>query len=276
MGNFLKIDQVVAHGYDLRITTKGQDKMDQTSNPALKNFTSQQEVSASSSSSTMTIGGTVNKTLICTALLIISAAFVWKRVLGDQGLQTDSLTPFMLVGGIGGFIVAMFTIFKPAWAFITAPIYCILEGLLLGAISSLMEFQYPGIALQAAGLTIGALVAMLFTFEMGWIKPTEKFRSGLMIAMGGIVLVYLTTMVLGFFGIRVPYIHEGGIIGIGFSLFVIIIASLSLILDFEFIRQNSGGNTPKYMEWYGAFSLMVTLIWLYIEILNLLGKINRK
>jgi uncharacterized YccA/Bax inhibitor family protein len=228
----------------------------QTANPALRSsaFTIRTQ-----STDAMTIGGAVNKTLICALILIAAAGFVWFITFNNPGRSTT----FMIGGALGGLALAITTIVKPSWSPITTPIYCILEGLLIGGITSMMEFQFPGIAFQAALLTIGALLTMLFAYKAGWIKVTEKFKSGLLIAIGGIALVYLTTIGLGFFGIKVPYIHEGGMIGIGFSIAVIIIASLSLVLDFDFIKEGSRNNIPKYMEWYAAFSLMVTLIWLY-------------
>jgi uncharacterized YccA/Bax inhibitor family protein len=244
----------------------------QTSNPALRS--NPFLVKVGSQSGTMTISGTVNKTLICTCLLIASASFVWWKVFLAHEFSWAS--PFMIGGAIAGFIVAMVTIFKPAWSPYTAPLYCILEGLLIGGISSVMEASYPMIVIEACALTIGALLAMLLAYKFGLIKVTEKFRMGLTIAIGGIFLVYLVSIVLNLFHINMPYIHDSGPIGIGFSLVVIIIASLSLTLDFAAIEDGTRLNAPKYMEWYGAFSLMVTLIWLYLEILNLLAKINNR
>lgn len=223
--------------------------------------------------SLMTIRGTVYKTMVLTAILIACALFTGYKVLvGDP----SALMPYLMGGVIGGLVLAITTTFKPAWSPITAPLYCICQGFVIGTVSVLMEAQYPGIAIQAFALTIGILVALLFAYQAGLIKVTENFTSGLIIAMGGIVLIYLITIVLNFFGIKFPYIHDSGPIGIIFSLVVVVVASLSLLLDFEFIWQSSQNRAPKYMEWYGAFSLMVTLIWLYLEILTLLRKINGK
>jgi uncharacterized YccA/Bax inhibitor family protein len=179
-------------------------------------------------------------------------------------------------GAIGGFIVAMITVFKKQWAAMTAPLYALLEGLVLGGISSMLEGSYPGIVIQAVGLTFGTLFGLLFAYKSGMIKATENFKLGVVSATGGIAVVYLVTMLLGFFGIHMPYIHESGMIGIGFSLFVVIIAALNLVLDFDFIENVAAQGAPKYMEWYGAFGLMVTLIWLYIEILRLLSKLRER
>lgn len=221
--------------------------------------------------SLMTIRGTVYKTMLLTAILIASASFT-----GYQVLRSDpsALMPYLMGGAIGGLVLALATAFKPAWSPITASIYCICQGFVIGTVSVLMQAQYPGIVIQAFLLTIGILVALLFCYQAGFIKVTDNFSNGLMIAIGGVALIYLLTIILNLFGIKLPYIHDSGPIGIIFSLVVVVIASLSLLLDFEYIWQSSQNRAPKYMEWYGAFSLMVTLIWLYLEILTLLRKIN--
>jgi uncharacterized YccA/Bax inhibitor family protein len=184
--------------------------------------------------------------------------------------------PWTLIGAIGGFIVALLTIFKPQWSSVTAPIYSLLQGVFLGGISAYFESMYPGIVIQAVGLTFATCLGLLIAYRSGLIKATENFKSGVIAATGGIAIVYVVTIILGFFGIRVPYIHEGGLIGIGFSLFVVTVAALNLVLDFDFIEKGSQGGAPKFMEWYGAFGLMVTLIWLYIEILRLLTKLRQR
>ena len=151
-----------------------------------------------------------------------------------------------------------------------------LEGLILGGVSLIFKTQYPGIVIQAVGLPCGTLFGLLLAYKSRLISATENFNLGVVAATGGIALFYLITMVLGFFGIRIPYIHEGGLIGIGFILFVVVVAPLNLVLDFDFIEQGAVRGAPKYMEWYGAFGLMVTLIWLYLEILRLLSKIRSR
>ena len=136
--------------------------------------------------------------------------------------------------------------------------------------------MYPDIVFQAVSLTFGTLFALLIAYKSGWIKATENFKLGVVAATGGICMVYLVSIVMGFFGTTIPFIHESGWIGIGFSLFVIVIAALNLVLDFDFIEKGAEHGAPKYMEWYGAFGLMVTLVWLYIEILRLLAKLNSR
>ncbi len=222
----------------------------------------------------MTLSGTVNKTLIMLLLLVAAAFFTWNQALIQEN---NALVPILMIGGfIGGFVVALVTIFKKEWSPVTAPIYAVLEGLALGGLSSMLDAAYPGIVIQAVGLTFGVLLSLLLVFRSGLIKVTDNFRMGLVAATGGIFVVYLANMVMGFFGTRIPFIHEGGMFGIGFSLFVVAIAALNLVLDFDFIEQGAAAGAPKYMEWYGSFGLMVTLVWLYIEILNLLTKLQRR
>jgi len=183
----------------------------------------------------------------------------------------------MMGGVFGGFIVALVTIFKPNWAPLTAPVYALLEGLALGGISAVFERTYPGVAIQAVGLTFGTLFVMLLAYKTGMIRATQGFKLGVIAATGGIALLYLVEMVLGgFFHIQVPAINGSGAVGIGFSLFVVVIAALNLVLDFDMIETGARNGAPKYMEWYGAFGLMVTLIWLYLEILRLLAKARRR
>lgn len=221
---------------------------------------------------TMTLSGTVNKTLVMLLLVIAGAFFTWNQAL----VQTNnSLLPILMIGGaIGGLVVAMVTIFKKEWSPVTAPIYAVLEGLFLGGISALLNQAYPGIVIQAVGLTFGVALSLLLVYRSGLIKVTDNFRLGIAAATGGIFLVYLVSFVMSFFGMRIPFIHESGMIGIGFSLFVVVIAALNLVLDFDFIEHGAASGAPKFMEWYGAFGLMVTLIWLYIEILHLLAKLQ--
>jgi uncharacterized YccA/Bax inhibitor family protein len=245
--------------------------MMRTSNPALNDATFTGIARTALTTEAMTIQGTVNKSLVLLVLLIFSATWTWRAYLIGRDLQ--AVTLWLLVGGIGGFIVALITVFKKTWSPITAPVYALLEGLVLGGISSIFEARYPGIVIQAVGLTFGTLFVLLLAYKSGIIRATEKFKLGVVAATGGIALFYIITMVLGFFNIHIPYIYGNGLIGIGFSLFVVVIAALNLVLDFDFIEQGAAQGVPKYMEWYGAFALMVTLIWLYLEILRLLSKI---
>jgi uncharacterized YccA/Bax inhibitor family protein len=189
----------------------------------------------------------------------------------------EAAMPWMLGGLIGGFVVALITIFKQQWASITAPLYALLEGLALGGISAFFERSYPGIAVQAVGLTFGTLFVMLLAYKTGVIRATQGFKMGVIAATGGIALLYLVEMVLGgFFHMQVPAINGSGAIGIGFSVFVVIIAALNLVLDFDMIESAVSAGAPKYMEWYGAFGMMVTLVWLYLEMLRLLSKARRR
>jgi uncharacterized YccA/Bax inhibitor family protein len=182
----------------------------------------------------------------------------------------------MFGGLIGGFIFAMITIFKKEWAPVTAPAYALLEGLALGGISAFFELRYPGIAIQAVGLTFATLFTLLTAYRFGLIPVTQKFRLGIVAATGGIAVFYLLEMVLGLFGIHFTSINGSGAIGIGFSLIVVVVAALNLVLNFDVIERGVQYGAPKYMEWYGAFGIMVTLVWLYLEILNLLAKLNRR
>ena len=225
----------------------------------------------------MTLNGTVNKTAMLLLLTLVGAMFSWSQFAAAAAAgNPGAMMPYILGGGIGGFIVALVTIFKKEWSPFTAPLYAGLEGLFLGAITAMFGMRYPGIVMQAVGLTFGTLAALLMAYRSGLIKATENFKLGVVAATGGIALVYLATIALSFFNIQIPLIHESGLIGIGFSLFVIVIAALNLVLDFDFIENGVEQGAPKYMEWYGAFGLMVTLVWLYIEFLRLLSKLNSR
>jgi len=216
----------------------------------------------------MSIQGTTNKSFILLFLVMLTASWVWSNP--APGLS------FLLPALVGGFVAALITIFKKEWSPVTAPIYAFLEGIVLGAVSILFEQSYPGIVMQAVGLTMGTLCALLIAYRSGMITVTDQFRRGIVAATGGIALYYLLSLILGFFHIRLPLIYNSGPLGIGFSLIVVIIAALNLVLDFDFIERGTRMGVPKYMEWYGAFGLMVTLIWLYMEILRLLSKLRRR
>jgi uncharacterized YccA/Bax inhibitor family protein len=223
----------------------------------------------------MTIGGTVNKTGILLLLVLLPAAFVWQQFY-SAGQNPAAVQSWMLIGLIGGLLFSLATIFKMTWAPITAPLYAIMQGLFLGGISGIFEHSYPGIVMQAVSLSISTLLVMLAVYQAGWVRATERFKWGVIAATGGIAIVYLASMVLGFFGIHLSLITGNGFFSILFSCFVVAIAALNFVLDFDFIEQGSRARVPKYMEWYGAFALMVTLIWLYVEILRLLSKINSR
>ena len=184
--------------------------------------------------------------------------------------------PGCSAGYSAGLIVAMVTIFKKEWSPITAPIYALLEGLAIGGISSQLDHLYPGIAIQAVGLTFGTLAVMLMAYTTGLIRATRKFTIGVIAATGGIFVVYMIDLVLGFFGRHVPLLNDAGPWGIAISGVIVVIAALNLILDFNLIETGVQAHAAKYMEWYGAFALMVTLIWLYFEILRLLSKVRQR
>ena len=223
----------------------------------------------------MTLQGTVNKTGILLGILVLTAVYTWN--LFFQTGNPAAVMPIAIGGAIGGFVLALITIFKKAWSPYTAPIYAALEGLFLGGISAIFEYQYPGIVIQATGLTLGTLASLLVLYKLGIIKPTENFRLMIVSATMGIAVLYLISMIMNMFGSSgIGFIHSNGLFGIGFSLFVVAIAALNLVLDFDFIEQGSELGAPKYMEWFGAFSLMVTLIWLYLEMLRLLAKLRSR
>mgnify|MGYP001454758477 CR=1 FL=1 len=217
---------------------------------------------------TMTIDGTVNKTSIALIILLVSAYYTF----------STSNTNFIFIGFIAGLVLAIATIIKKQWAPITVPIYAICEGLALGGISSIYESMYTGIVQQAIFLTIGIFAALLFAYKTKIIKATENFKLGVFAATGGIALVYFVSFIMSFFGsgLSIMNIQNASIMSIGFSVFVVIIASLNLVLDFDFIEEASEIGVPKYMEWYATFGLLITLIWLYLEILRLLAKLQSR
>jgi uncharacterized YccA/Bax inhibitor family protein len=245
-----------------------------SSNPALgaDTFRASTFANRASGSDVMTIGGTVNKTGIALVVLMATAAWTWN--LGRSG--NPAVGGLTMVGVIGGFIAAIVTTFKKTWAPATTPVYAAFEGLALGGISVAFETRYPGLVGQAVFLTFGTLGALLLAYRSGLVKATENFKLGVFAATGGIALVYFVGFIMSFFGSGIPLIHGGGMVGIGFSLFVVGIAALNLVLDFDFIEQGAAAGAPKYMEWYGAFGLLVTLVWLYLEILRLLSKLQQR
>jgi uncharacterized YccA/Bax inhibitor family protein len=223
---------------------------------------------------TMSLEGTINKTAFLLLLVAAGAAWVWTRYF--QTLDPTTIMPYMIGGLVVGLVAALVTIFLPAWARISAPVYAAAQGLALGGISAFYEQQLHGIVFQAIGLTFGVLAVMLLAYRSGLIKVTDKFRMIVVAATGAIALLYLASIVLSFFKISIPFIHQGGTFGIVFSLVVVGIAAMNLALDFDFIQRGVEHGAPKPMEWYAAFGVMVTLIWLYLEILRLLAKIRRR
>ena len=216
----------------------------------------------------MTLEGTVNKTIIALMLLLFSASYTY----------SSANTSLIWLGFIAGFVLALVTIFKKQWAPYTVPLYAIFEGLALGGISYIYASMYTGIVQQAIFLTFGIFGSLLFAYKTRLIKPTENFKLGIFAATGGIFLVYLISFIMSFFGSGLSIMNpmNSSLMSIGFSLFVVVIASLNLVLDFDFIEEASEQGAPKYMEWYGVFGLLVTLIWLYLEILRLLAKLNSR
>jgi uncharacterized YccA/Bax inhibitor family protein len=253
-----------------------------TSNPALgentfRGLSGAQYGGVIDESTRMTLNGTVNKTGILLLCAIATAAWTWHTFL--QSRDMADVAPLMIVGALGGLIVAMVTIFKKEWSPVTAPIYALLEGLVLGSLSAFMELRYPGIAIQAVSLTFGTLFVLLLAYRSGLIPVTQKLRMGIVAATGGIAVFYLLEMLLSFFHVGsgvFAAVNGSGMIGIGFSLFVVAIAALNLVLDFDFIERGVQYGAPKYMEWYGAFGIIVTLVWLYLEILRLLSKLRSR
>lgn len=241
--------------------------MMRSGNPALKANTFTQARSFDRENS-MSIQGTVNKTFILLGLAVFSASWVWD----NAHIFIPYIVPIIIIG----FIIALVTAYKKEWAHITGPIYALVEGVFLGAISSVFEAQYPGIVIQAVGLTFGTLFCMLLVYKSGLINVNRNFMIGVVSATGAIALLYFVSIIMSFFGARIPFIHGSGPLGIGFSIFVVIIAALNLVLDFNFIEKGAEYGIPRYMEWYGAFALIVTLIWLYIEILRLLAKLQNR
>jgi uncharacterized YccA/Bax inhibitor family protein len=250
-----------------------------TSNPALngntfENLPGVQYGGVIDETTRMTLNGTVNKTGILLLCAIATAAWTWHTFL--QTRNPADVAPMMIGGLIGGLIFSLITIFKKEWAPVTAPIYALLEGMILGGISAFMDLRFPGIAMQAVALTFGTLFVLLLAYRSRLIKVTEKFRLGVVAATGGIFVFYMLQMLLGFFHINFISVNGSGLIGIGFSLVVVAVAALNLVLDFDFIERGVAYGAPKYMEWYGAFGIIVTLVWLYLEILRLLSKLRSR
>lgn len=213
----------------------------------------------------MSISGAINKTLVLFAILLVTSVISFLMP-----------TTFLLITGvIGGLIAVLVASFKPHTSPIAAPVYAGFEGLALGTISAIYAAQFDGIIMQAVSLTFGTLLSMLMLYKSGLITVNEKFRAGVMMATGAIAIVYLVSFVGSFFGWNMPYLHEGGAIGIGISVVIIAVAAMNLLLDFDNFDKAEQAQAPKYMEWFCGLSLMVTLVWLYLEFLRLLSKLNR-
>jgi len=234
-----------------------------------KGYTTSEEV--------MTVNGTINKTALMLLLVIAGALFTWNKffeaIAVNPKAGSAAVLPWLAVGGIGGIIAALVTIFRPQNSAISAPIYALFEGLLLGGLSAIFESMYSGIVMRAVALTLAVFLTMLFLYRSGIIKVTKKFMMGVFAATAGIALVYFVGFIGSMFGAPMSFLHGNSNLSIVFSLVVVAVAALNLVLDFSFIEKASNSGAPKYMEWYGAFGLMVTLIWLYLEILRLLSKL---
>ena len=224
----------------------------------------------------MTIRGTAQKTMFLLLLAAGTACFTWSKTFAAVEASPAAAMPWAFGGAIVGLITALVICFKHTWAPTLAPVYALAEGLFLGGVSASFEAQYPGIVIQAVGGTFGTLAGLLLAYQSGLIKATENFKLGIVAATGGICLVYLISMIGSLLGFPIPYIHAAGPIGIGFSLFVVVVAALNLVLDFDYIEHACAAGADKRLEWYGAFALMVTLAWLYVEMLKLLAKLRRR
>ncbi|RXK59771.1 Bax inhibitor-1/YccA family protein [Lacibacter luteus] len=242
-------------------------------NPTLSEKQFQQTTTGYNSYETMTVRGTMNKFAFLMLMVMAGAAFSWQAF--NEG---KNILPYLLIGALGGLVVALVITFKKEWSGYLAPAYGILEGLFVGAISAYFNFafqeKYPDIIMHAVLLTFAVAASMYLLYSFRIIKVTERFRSILFVATASIAVFYLLTWILGFFGIHFAFLTTGSTFGIVFSLAVIGIAALNLLLDFDMIERGSEMGAPKFMEWYGAFGLLVTLVWLYLEILRLLSKLN--
>lgn len=224
----------------------------------------------------MTVRGTINKFGFLFLMVLGTSFYSWKEF-----AEGGNVVPLMLTGAIGGLVIALVIAFKPKWSPALAPLYALLEGLFIGAISAYFNSAFgtkaPNIIINAVGLTFGVVIAMYLLYSFRIIKATEKFKSVVMAATIGIALFYVLVWVLRMFGFdNMPFLHEGSVLGIVFSLFVVTIAALNLIMDFDMIEKGAEMGAPKYMEWYGAFGLLVTIVWLYLEILRLLSKLSSR
>ena len=245
-----------------------------SSNPILKDKIFSKEASFVSSTA-MTVNGTIEKTFILLLVTLISAIYTWRKFFFEGGMVSpEGMYGWIIAGALGGFIVAIAITFMKKYSAFLAPVYAILEGMFLGAISALFEAMYPGIVMNAVLGTFGTFLFMLFAYRSGMIKVTNKLRSIIMSATFGIAIMYGLSWILSMFGVGMPFLHGSGIISIGVSLFIIVVAAFNLLLDFDMIERASAMGAPKYMEWFGAFGILVTLVWLYIEFLRLLSKLR--
>ena len=244
-----------------------------SSNPTLKEKTFERSITDSYQGEAMTMTGTLNKFGILMALLIASTLFAW-----DQFNKGSDPVPFMMVGVFGGLIMAIIMMFKMSWSAFLAPAYAVLEGLFLGSISAFFNEAYPGLPTQAVALTLLVAGLMFLIYRYRIIPVTQRFRQIILVTTGALAIFYLVQWIASqFFSAEFgSFTYDASPLGIGFSAFVVILASLNLLLNFDMIEKGAEMEAPKYMEWYSAFGLLVTLIWLYLEILRLLSKLNRR
>ncbi len=244
--------------------------MEKSGNPALGQSVLRR-IAATEKTGTSTVTGTIIKSIILLVILMTGTAGGWRLAADANG----NLGLVMFLGLFGAMAAALVTIFVPKASPFTAPVYAALEGIVLGAISQAYNTAYGGIVLQAVLLTFGVFVSTLYLYASGLVRVTEKMRSVIIIATAAVALYYVAALIAGLFGLTVPLIYDSGAFGIGFSVVVVMIAALNLLIDFDFIDRTAKSGMPKLFEWFGAFSLMVTLVWLYLEILRLLGKMRR-
>ncbi|MGB9428684.1 MAG: Bax inhibitor-1/YccA family protein [Gammaproteobacteria bacterium] len=232
----------------------------------------------------MTLNGTIGKSLILLVLVILTASWCWSRAFAGYvpatattpaAFDMAAVMPYVIGGVIGGLVFGLVTAFKPNWAMITAPLYAIAEGFVVGGVSAIFNMQYPGIVIQAVALTLAVALGMLILYRTGIIKATPWLYKMVGAATLGIVIFYALTWLVSLFHVDMSMVYGHTPLSIGISLFIVAIAAFNLILDFDMISKQTSAGAPRYMEWYGAFALMVTLIWLYLEILRLLGNTRR-
>jgi uncharacterized YccA/Bax inhibitor family protein len=223
---------------------------------------------------TMTVSGTVWATAALLVLVVAAGVYGWNSV--DVTSESVSLPGWVIPVALAGFGVAILTVFKPDLARFTSPVYALLEGAFLGAISGLYNAAYDGIVVQAVGLTIGVFAVMLFLYGTRIVKVTEKLRMGIIAATGAVMLVYVANLLLSMFDAEVPFLHDTGPLGIGISLVIVGIAAFNLLLDFDFVERGVAAGAPRKTEWYAAFGLLVTIVWLYLELLRLLAKLQSR
>ena len=252
-----------------------------TSNPVFGKSIFEKARAYTTDSETMTVKGTMNKTLLMVLFVMASAFYTWSRFFdafdpANPALALGSVKTYMMIGGIGGFIIALVASFSPRYSGFLTPIYAILQGTFLGGLSAMFEAQFPGLVIRAVALTFGVFIGMLLIYRQGIIKVDNKFRRGMMAALFGLLGVYAVSWIAGLFGVQFSFMHGTGTFALIFSLVVVGISAFSLLLDFDFVERGAMAGAPKYMEWYGVFGLLVSLIWLYINILRLLSIFARR